>query len=104
MNTFSNTIGSFALQAQPRLNIYPSPYTTTLPPVIIKQWVWLPTVSETPPSSRIDDEDVVERVGHIYASLADEDVALAEMGLDEYARLLDHELVDVPIPSPTVNE
>jgi predicted DNA-binding antitoxin AbrB/MazE fold protein len=51
----------------------------------------------------LSDADV-ERVGHIQASLADEDVALAEIGLDEYARLLDHELVDVPIPSPMVNE
>ncbi len=51
----------------------------------------------------LSDADV-ERVGHIYALLADEDAALAETGLDEYARLLDHELVDTPSALPTVDE
>ena len=97
MNTFSTTTGIYSLQAQPLLNIFPSPYTTALHPIIIQQWVWLPLVSGGPIISQMYDDEAVERAGHIYAALADEDAALAEMGMDEYARLLDHELADMPV-------
>ncbi|MBM4423963.1 MAG: hypothetical protein FJ030_11300 [Chloroflexi bacterium] len=75
------------------LTPYPSPFTASAPSqIIIGQWIW----KEVPPEkaaalSEMADRDM-DRVGKIYEALADEDAALAEMGMDEYARLLDHDL------------
>ncbi len=94
MNTFTTTTGLVYLQSQQLPSSYPSPFTASLPPVVIESWVWRPISAERAQTMRTINDQDVEQVGQIYAALAEEDVALAEMGLDEYAKLLDHDLLD----------
>lgn len=95
MNTFSTTAGIVYLQSHPMLNPYPSPFTAyVLPAVLIGHWVWKEIPLERIVKTGVTDREV-ERVGKIYSELADADAALAEMGMEEYGRLLDHDLRDV---------
>ena len=96
MNTFSTTAGIVYLQSQPMLNPYPSPFTGyVLPSIFIRQWVWKEVTLKPAQILRGTGNVDMERAGKIYMALADEDAALAELGLDEYGRLLDNDLRDV---------
>ena len=93
MYTLTMTTGIVRLQSQQLVTDYPSPFTASLPPIVIQNWVWQPVSTEHAQSIKIAHDQDMERAGKIYAALADEDAALAEMGMGEYADLLDHDLV-----------
>ena len=48
--------------------------------MVIKSWIWKPVSLERAQSLKVVTDQAVEQVGEIYAALADEDAALAEMG------------------------
>jgi hypothetical protein len=81
------------------LQVFPvaerSPFTVVQPSFTLVAWRSQPM----PPSSERlaweGADSLVAHVGALYAELAAEDVTLAEMGLDEYARLVD-DLVEEP--------
>jgi hypothetical protein len=94
MNTVATTPGLVYSQSQQYVSPYPSPYTVSLP-MVVKFPTWRPVSTERAPSMKVFTDQEVEQVGAIYAALAIEDAALAEMGLDEYADLLDNDLVNI---------
>jgi hypothetical protein len=61
--------------------------------VRIERWelTLLPSAPTAQPATFFESEE--QRVGLIYAALADEDAKLAEAGIKEYADLLDHDLL-----------
>ena len=80
MNTVIATPGLVYLQSQQLVSPYPSPYTVNLPSLVIQSWIWKPVSLERAQSLKVVTDQAVEQVGEIYAALADEDAALAEMG------------------------
>ena len=80
MNTVTTATGLVYLQSQQLISPYPSPYTFNLPSMVIKSWIWQPVSLERAQSMKVVTDQEVEQVGEIYAALADEDAALAEMG------------------------
>ena len=80
MNTVTMATGLVYLQSQQWVSPYPSPYTFNLPSLVIQSWIWKPVSPERAQSMKAFTDQAVEQVGEIYAALADEDAALAEMG------------------------
>ena len=96
MNTFTTTAGVVYLQSQPVSFFFPSSFTAAVSPlVVVQNWVLWKEVSLEPAQTIKEAGNAEkERIGKIHMALADEDAALAEMGMDEYGRLLDHDLGD----------
>ena len=90
MNTVTTATGLVYLQLQQLMSPYPPPYTVNLPSMVIMSWIWKPVSLERAQSLKVVTDQAVEQVGEIYAALADEDAALAEMGghlhLQQHAR------------------
>ena len=88
MNTVTTATGLVYLQSQQLVSPYPSPYTVNLPSLVIQSWIWKPVSLKRAQRIKVVTDQEVEQVGEIYATLADEDVALAEMGghLQQHAR------------------
>ncbi len=93
MNTFTTATGIVHLQSQQLVTDYPSPFTVSPPPMVVWNWEWQQISTERAQDMKSAHDQDMERAGKIYAALAEEDAALAEMGLDEYADLLDHDLL-----------
>ena len=96
MNTFTTAAGDVYLQSQPVSIFFPSSFTAAESRLVVENWVlWKEISPKRTQTIKEAGRAEVERVGKIYMALADEDAALAEMGLDEYGRLLDNDLRDV---------
>lgn len=96
MDISMTTSGIICLQSQLVASPYPTPFTAGWWPVRIERWALTPLPSAPTAQLATSFESEEERVGLIYAALADEDAKLAEAGIKEYADLLDHDLLTCP--------